>query len=360
VSRSSLRNFVLLITSGIVIGCGDTTPGVSVDVIPTNQSTSGVDGAGVDSSSPKPVDRRSDEVWEDNEGRKYLGRVPYDVFFDHPLEVALEGQIAESRLTPTTTEVAAAVPPDNTMPSADLAGSSADPQGGVDWALQLPVDVLESEVKSARNFLKEKLRSVASYNSAVTMIPVRAAMIAVLAGIAAEHTGDISWKDDALYVRDLARNMNESVLKRGPKDQRRLLRLFEDLADTLNRSRPAGLKEPSTEVTLSDAAGMGMIMLRIEESEQRLRTEVTDGGFQSQSQMVKHEASLTAGLMHTIGQESYGYSGDPDFLAHAGRLIEAAQEMRDAAEAGEFAEFELSLTRASGACQSCHRDYRSN
>jgi|GEM_PF-5628295 len=61
-----------------------------------------------------------------------------------------------------------------------------------------------------------------------------------------------------------------------------------------------------------------------------------------------------------ISQESYGFSDDPDFLAHANRLIAAGQEIRDAAESGEFAMFELSLTRAAAACQSCHRDYKSN
>jgi|GEM_PF-4555018 len=290
-----LRHLVLCTTCSIVVGCGDSTTIGPESEASSKQEVADVDVASVASFSPKPTVYAPDEVWQDDDGRKYLGRVPYDVFFDNPLEVAAEGTPVASSSKPDA-PIAIPVTDETSLPEPVMAEQQT--KDGVDWATQLPVDVLESELKSARNFLKEKLRSVASYNSAVTMIPVRVAMIAVLSGIAAEHSGDISWKDDALYVRDLAWRMNETVLKRGPKDQRRLLRLFEDLADTLNRSRPAGLEDPSSELTLSDAADMGNIMLRIEESEQRLRTEVTEEIFRSQATMVQHEASLMAGLVY--------------------------------------------------------------
>lgn len=342
------------------IGCGEPESSGPVTVIPEDQSVPESAIVRPDPPPPKSVERRSDEVWVDDEGRKYIGRVPYDVFFDNPLEIALEGQTVDSSLVQAGTSAPRRDIEAGNMPPSERVAATAESNSAVDWSIQLPVSVLESEIKSARNFLNEKLQSVANYNSAVTMIPVRAAMIALLSSVASEHPGDISWKEDALYVRDLARGMNQSVLKRGPNDQRRLLRIFEDLVDTLNRSRPAGLDEPSSDVTLSDAAGMGMIMQRIKESEQWLRTEVTNSGFSSQAQIVQHEASLMVGLGQVMTQESYGYSDDSDFLAHANRLIEAGQEMRDATEGGQFAEFELGLTKAAGSCQSCHRDYRSN
>jgi len=360
-SAMSFSRFVLCLSLGAVIGCGDSSESSKTVAVRREELPAVVVNTGnVGSITTKSTNRRPDEVWVDQDGRKYIGRVPYDVFFDHPLEVASEGQLADSPSISNVSDAAADIPVADRKPSDAVAGPATEVNTGTGWGVQFPVDVLESEVKSARNFLKEKLQSVANYNSAVTMIPVRAAMIALLAGIAAEHRGDISWKEDAFYVRDLARSINGSVLKRGPKDQRRLLAIFENLADTLNRSRPAGLEAPSAEIALSDAAGMGMIMLRIQESEQRLRTEVTEGVLKSQSQMVRHEASLMIGLMHAISQESYGYSDDPEFLAYAQRVIDAGGELRDAAESGQFAGFELGLTKAAGACQACHRDYKSN
>ena len=97
--------------------------------------------------------------------------------------------------------------------------------------------------------MNENLQSVGNYNSSMLMIPPKAAAMAVLANVALDHPDDVSWKDDAIYVRDLAKQMNSGPLQRGAKDQRRLLGLFESVSDTLNLSRPAGLPDPTFSAT---------------------------------------------------------------------------------------------------------------
>jgi len=228
------------------------------------------------------------------------------------------------------------------------------------WDSILPADVLQSEVISIRNFLNQKLQSVGRYNSAVTMIPARAATVAVLAGIAMQHSGNISWKEDAGYIRDLAASMNKTPLQRGPADQRRLLGLFENLVDTLNRSRPGGLVAPDPDTPLSEVAEMGLVMKRMEESEHRLRTEVNESSFETRTDLVVHEAAILSGLMHVMMSQSYGFSDDPEFKGFAQQILLSGQAMRDAADKGNFGEFELSLSRVAGTCQACHREYKSN
>lgn len=310
--------------------------------------------------TPAPAARRPDEVWEDESGRRYLGQIPYDVFFDHPLAVAGEQQVVA-----TTAETpAVSSDPDREMPTAsnESAAPTADTSSssGGDWESLLPVEVLESEVKSIRNFLNQKLQSVGTYNSAVTMIPPRAATLAALAAIAADHSGHISWQADAGYVRDLAASMNSDVLQRGPKDQRRLLAIFENLADTLNRSRPSDLPAPDPETALSDVAEMRLLMMRMEQAEQRLRTEVNESSFRSQAELVTHEAAMLSGLMQAMATETYGYADDPEFLGHAEKIMESGRRMKDAADSGDFTAFELGLTQVAGTCQACHRDYKNN
>ena len=364
-----LGMFVLSTASG----CGDPE---TETLKPTDQSATAVDTALTESSEravpvadsalssdlqKTPQSRRQDEVWEDEDGNRFIGRVPYDVFFDHPLAVASNEQPvvgmqvattnstpSRERTTPTDTTVPVSTPPMVAFPSDN------------GWPSVLPATALESEVKTIRNFLNQKLQSVGNYNSAVTMIPVKSATIALLAGIAVEHSADVSWKEDAPYIRDLAASMNDSVLQRGPKDQRRLLGLFENLADTLNRSRPSGLAEPDPETTLSDVAAMKLVMVRMDEAEQRLRTEVNESSFASSKEIVLHEASILSGLMQAMTTESYGYADDPEFKGMAQKITDSGQQMRDAADGGNFADFELSLSRIAGSCQACHREYKSN
>ncbi len=306
--------------------------------------------------------RRPDEVWEDADGRRFIGKVPYDVFFDHPLAVAsgdqqMSGSTDETaRSAPKAGSSASVLHHNETSPTMSIAESLPSRV----WDSILPADVLQSEVISIRNFLNQKLQSVGRYNSAVTMIPARAATVAVLAGIAMQHSGNISWKEDAGYIRDLAASMNKTPLQRGPADQRRLLGLFENLVDTLNRSRPGGLVAPDPDTPLSEVAEMGLVMKRMEESEHRLRTEVNESSFETRTDLVVHEAAILSGLMHVMMSQSYGFSDDPEFKGFAQQILLSGQAMRDAADKGNFGEFELSLSRVAGTCQACHREYKSN
>jgi len=365
---SLFRILTALAVGCVVIGCGSsaTSPDTSSDsgalAVPT-ESTSKEShsplGDGQSPSSTSGTTRAQDEVWEDADGNRFIGRVPYDVFFDQPLAVAANGQFIPREIADT--KGAPAESPGAQQPAATHDSGTAVESSATDsWASVLPAGVLDTEIKAARNFLNQKLQSVGSYNSSVAIIPMRAATVAVLAGIAIEHSEDISWKDDAGFIRDLAARMNEATLQRGANDQRRLLALFEDLTDTLSRSRPSGLEEPDPETSLAEVAEMRLVMMRIEESEQLLRTEISESSFAAKQQQVQHEASLLAGLMSAMTTEGYGFADDPEFLGHATGVIEAAQAIRDATQSGSYEDFERQLSRISTTCQDCHRAYKNN
>ena len=350
----------------IFCGCGGSESAPGENVRPRSESPAvsvEVPAVSTDAAWPqRTVTRRMDEVWEDTDGRQFIGKVPYDVFFDQPLVVAsVREQISDSideagQSVPNAGSSASLLRDDGTSHGPSLAESLPPSE----WDLILPADILQSEVTSIRNFLNQKLQSVGRYNSTVTVVPVRAATMALLAAIAMRHSGNISWKEDAGYIRDLALSMNKTPLQRGSADQRRLRGLFEDLVDTLSRSRPAGLMEPDPDVPLSEVAGMGLVMRRMEESEHRLRTEVNESSFETHTDLVVHEAAILSGLVQAIMSQSYGFSDDPEFKGFAQQILLSGQTMRDAADKGNFGEFELSLSRMAGTCQACHREYKSN
>ena len=365
---SRLPKLLLRVSALIIVciscGCGGSdsveSANADVDKSAAAASTKAVMGASGTKPSLKAATRRPDEEWKDFEGRRYIGKVPYDVFFDHPLDVATDDQSggrAKNR-RPKLSPIGSMTP----VPKTDHAApkSNAGPSAATDWASFLPAHVLEAEVKSNRNFLKQTLQSVGKYNSSVTMIPVRAATIAVLAGIAIEHSEEVSWKEDAAYIRDVAASMNALPLQRGPKDQRRLFGLFENLDDILNRSHPPGLPEPDPKTSLANVAEMRMVMLRMDTAEQRLQTEVNESSFESRQDLVLREASILSGLVKAVTTESYGFADDPDFNKYAQHVAELGQAMRVAADAGDFDQFELNLSGMKDTCQDCHRDYKSN
>lgn len=352
-------------------GCGGSDPpsvsSPKADVPAANGQTADTRGesprAASDSNS---TTRGQDEIWTDENGNKFIGKVPYDAFFDDTYVIAsdttpLQGvpggesmnvdtDIAGNTLRPAPSADPSDQPPTDT--ATDVASGS--------WNDLLSTTVIESEIKAVRNFLNQNLQAVGSYNSSMLMIPPKAATLAVLSKIAAEHSGDITWKDDAGYVQDLAKKMNESALQRGPKDQRRLLKLFLALADTLNRSRPAGLDDPPEDDTFVDIAEMRLVMMRMEEAKNRLTTEISENSLSEKKELVQHEAAILATFTRAISDESYGFADDPDFVSHANDVIRAAKELIGSAEANDFESFGVALSGVSSSCQACHSVYKNN
>ena len=313
------------------------------------------------SDSNKP--RKQNERWTDSEGREYLGNVPLDIFFDKPYAIASDTTaLAGSAGIPATAgQPVASSMGGGAVPQPKTVATESESSGGSVWSEFVPLDVLNAEVKSIRNFLNQALQAVGSYNSSMLMIPPKAAAIAVLAEIATEHPEAVSWKDDAIYIRDLAKQMNESTLQRGLKDQKRLLMLFENMTDTFNRSRPADLEEPSAEDGFVDVADMRFLMMRMEAAEKTMRTEAgSEKSFGAKKDMIHHEAAMLATMTKVITLEGYGYEDDEEFLGYAQRILDAAKTIAEASASGDFDSYELALSKISTSCQECHSVYKNN
>jgi hypothetical protein len=378
--RSSAIFGIALTVIWAVFGCGGSSdtpanaPGTSEQPAsqPAADQPSTTDKA---TASNKP--RRRNEVWVDENGQKWFGNIPMDVFFDEPYTVASDqtplagaGNAMVATGTPATApgdapvvaQTKSAPMPDAatgtpavTEPATDAASS-----GGDGWDSLITAAQIDEEVKSTRNFLAENLQSVGNYNSSMLMLPPRAATMAMLAGVAMDHPEAVSWKEDAKYIRDLAKKMNASTLQRGPKDQKRLLELSDAITDTLNRSKPAGLEEPPESDSFSDTAEMRLLMNRMEDAEKKLKTEAgSEGTMKSKKDMVLLEASLLGVMARTITLSGYGYEDDEEFKGYAKEIRNASQTIKTSAEAGDFVTYEGALTKISQSCSNCHMKYRS-
>ena len=362
-------------------GCGgsdgapaDTTESDQAAATETPESAAdGAPGATAQADPGKP--RARDEVWVDNNGQKWFGKVPLDAFFDKPYEVASNQSATNA---PAETQVAATEPPAAPDGEAEMAATDppADaptappekptptdpPAASADgWEALMPLAALDEEVKNIRSFLQENVSSVGSYNSSMMMIPPKVATLAALAEIARTSSESVSWKDDAAYVRDLARKMNESPLQRGAKDQKRLQELFESIVDILNRSKPSGLEEPPADHSFAEAADMRSLMKRMEEAEKILKTEIaSEDALGSKKTLVAHEASVLGTLARVVIQKGYGYEEDAEFTGYGKSITEAAQSLKLAGESGDFSGFEASMSKVATTCQNCHSKYKND
>lgn len=361
-------------------GCTETSPAGAQSepqTAPPQPASGAAPAAATTGQPPSGVTRRRDEVWVDADGRRWFGNIPFDVFFEEPYAIAAnKSPVAGSESTLTAAGASDAVTPEmseepedspaattvaDTVPAGTPDTTAAQVSGAFSWDQLIDAQTLDDEVKSIRNFFNENLQTVGNYNSAMLMIPSRAATMAALAGIAAEHPGEITWKEDAAWVRDLAAKMNSDALQRGAKDQRRLLELYEGISDTLNRSPPADLEDPAPVESLAEVAEMRLLMMRMSAAEQQMRTEAgTEGSFTANQAMVLHEAAVLGTLSHTVTSAGYGYEDDPKFVGYGQEVVNAAKSIVSAAQAGDFATYEVSLSRISTICQACHSQYKND
>jgi hypothetical protein len=370
-----------------LIGCGGNSvaPVASTGTPAASEASQPAPSATEAASEEKPAATAStsktrhkrDEVWVDENGQKWFGNVPMDAFFDNAYEVASNqesiggavvavadaGGAQEPAMTPAAAEGSdATAAPASDSPKPPMETTTAPAAGGENsWATLITAATIDEEVKSIRNFLNENVHSVGTFNSSMLMIPPKAAALGAVAGIVMEHPESISWKDDAKYVRDLAKKMNSSVLQRGAKDQKRIEELYDAVDATLSRSKPAGLEEPPESDSFAEVAEMRLLMMRMEEAEKRLKTEAGNESTMGEKKaMVAHEASMMAVMAKIVSMPAYGYGDDPKFTGYANEVLKASQDIKTAAESGDFAGYESALTRVSTTCSNCHSDYKND
>jgi hypothetical protein len=317
----------------------------------------------------------------DAQGRKWLGDVPYDVFFDDPLAVAAEGRSENrSKSTPTEspkskTEVATVErphPSSTTAPTTNAtdsgtsaatkpAGGAAAKPGGAsaDWGELIDADVLDAEVKHIRTELTAGLQSVGKYNAHYQEIAVSAATLAALAEIVVELPRSTSWKEHAANVRDLAASIHDSAKALGGQAYQATKGPSDQLMDVLDGNVPAGLPATEPMRDLAQVANRSSLMKRMDRSFQHLKK----GG--SAQQLLKkdagqavEDAAILAVLSRVISVGHYDSADDPKYHGQATELTRAASDLATAAKSGEAPAFADALTRIQKRCDACHADFR--
>lgn len=297
-------------------------------------------------------------VWTDRSGQKWWHKHPYDVWYGDALRVAQDTRSVGTNVAANTKT--GGQNPGKTNPPSKVTGKTPPAKtSGDDWKSIAPAPVLEAEVKRIRNFLLQKMRSPSVYNGNYKTIQYLGSTLAAIAQVVALHDEDISWKADALYVRDLGQKISEEASGLGAKKFKGTKLPVEQFIDILNRNKPAGLAEPDKSATFFDVADRGGLMKRMEEAYNWLEKEVTtEERFKMQADKIKHEATILGLLVKIIGDASYDSADDPDYKGHVEASVQAAQKILSAVQTGDFMTYRKALNTINNRCTQCHTGFR--
>jgi hypothetical protein len=380
----ALAGFALAIFS--LVGCGP-APSVPTPSSATGSSTASRSGSAVATGQGADGERAGTEH-TDAQGRKWLGDVPYDVFYDDPLAVAAEGR-TEARSkgaatdaqpkekaavaageSPSDSSAASGAPNRNETgnnPSssrgstaATTSAGAAKPAGsGTDWSALIDSDTLDAEVRRIRSELTAGMQSVGKYNARYQEIAVSGATLAALAEIVAEESGAASWKQHAASVRDLAASIHDAAKALGGQAYQSTKNSSDQLMDVLDGNLPAGLPASEPIRDFAQVANRSALMKRMDRSFQRLKK----GGTAQQllkkdAGQATEDAAMLAVLSRVITVGHYDSADDPKYRGHSTDLTRSATDLATAAKSGEAPAFADALTRIQKRCDACHADFR--
>ena len=303
-------------------------------------------------STPKPADPNKPET-------KWIGTIPYDVFYDQPLVVASDATNLGGAPQVAKTETEMPKPSgtsNNTAPKPATGGSS-----GTDWARIAPMEVIKSEIKDLRNKLSSSLQTVKTYNTGMgtKAFEVDGTALAALAAIVAEHPEEISWKSKAKYVRDLASKVAENGVKPGGENFKATKKPFEELEAILDGNPPPKM-ESEEKIELSKKIERSDLMKGFDHRALNyLKTAIsTEGALKSDSERANREMTTLAAFATLIGDKSFGYADEPDYQNFVKAMQEAGISGATAAKDKNFTEFAAAREKMLSVCNDCHGRYK--
>ena len=346
---------LFLLGSGFLSGCGGPAPEPAPQAAATTVQTAAEPPAvtePVSATTPTTATPTPSES-EEAKGTKWLGKIPYDVFYDRPVEVV--GTV------PRLGEQPVAVARVESVPATSIAEQPVDQPSAatgseMSWSTVIGGDVLDEEAKIIRTRLTGNLQTVATYNNSRDALAVDTLVLATLAGIAERTDGDVRWKDRAATIRQLAYDVWSEVGSSGGKAFRSTLDPFETLRTAMDGGRvevDASEREP-----FGDYADRSALMQRVEQTSNWLRNEIPSADkLKQNSREVIREASVLAALGQVIQTENYEYADEAEYRGSAGEFVAAALAVREAAEAGNFDDYQAARNRLSATCANCHGRY---
>jgi hypothetical protein len=339
-----------------------TLPGCGGDSMPETAPAEPTQPTATPDAAPAPAQTTQQPAADDPRSKtRWVGNIPYDVFYDQPLAVAAE----TSSLTPSAPILGATTPSPELTPSQipaaeDLPSTpttAATTGDGPDWETAISAEVLNEAVTKLRNELTTNLNTLATYNRNIEAIANDGACLAALAAVAEVHPQAVSWQDNAKYVRDLGYQIytNADGTGRGPFDATKLP--FEQIVAVLNGGPPPEM-EAEDQLPFADVADRSELMKRIKKSFDFLRTDVTtEARFQESPDDVVREASVLASFGGLISTESYDSADQEKYQQFVRDFLQANVDVAAASKAGDFSAFEAARSRIQKACNDCHAEY---
>lgn len=288
---------------------------------------------------------------------KWIGTIPYDVFYDEPLTVAADATVIGGN-APATVATSGNSPAMTSNNEPTTEPPPATGGKGVDWATILPINALQGELKVIRTRLTTNLQSVGNYNRSAEEIALDGAIVAGLGAIVTVHPEADTWKDRGKFIRDLGYEIYSSSGESGRTAFTATEDPFLKLQTALDGGTVSGL-EPEEVVPFGDVIYVSDMMQRLEFTFNNLKANVnTEARMKEDPEAVMRDLHMLAAFGTLMGTESYDNADVEGYQALIATFVGGAMKGVDAVKAENYEGFRDGLNDIQTTCSECHQQYR--
>ncbi len=299
---------------------------------------------------------------------KWIGSIPYDVFYDQPLSIASDTSTVGIPAVPSVNSAASTAAPAAMAPAAapvasGNAPSNPAPAGStanalIQWGEVIPLPILMEEVKLIRTRLTSNLQTVATFNKSANAISTDAAILAALASVAERHPESAPWKANAAIVRDLAAEICSKAEGTGRTPFTNCKEPFDKLIVLLDGGKVQDVNAKE-QVPFSDAVYVADMMKRIEVTFNGLKANFnTPARLKEDPATVERELRVLEMLGTMMSDHSYDSAEEENYQKLTRRFIEGTQSALQSAKTGDLDGYQGALNKVQTTCAECHQEYR--
>lgn len=308
------------------------------------------------SNPEKSSARRAESKVTEQDGRKFLDGIPYDVFFDDPLAVVADTQTVASVSTPKPNSPLPPTAETNpTPPVVKPTAAATSP----DWSTYIAMDQLQDESKRIRNQLTALLQTPAAFSADFEVVKMHGAVMAALALIVSEAGDGVNWKTNAAHIRDYGAEIFEAAKAPGKPNFDQTSRAFENLQSVFNGSIPADAPASAAARPYPEVASRYYVMRRMKLAFDALKLNInTADKLKSEQDAALLESMMLAAMTKIVSSKDYSSADEPEYQAFMREMLANCQAATTAVKEQQFDALANALNAIDVVCKNCHSQYK--
>lgn len=297
---------------------------------------------------PRPAPRAAKPTFNERE----VSRIFFNDVFAEGLEGERPANLSASPMIASGGPAAGAV-------------AGAESPGGYsgDWKSFLPASVIEDELKAIKLKVDADVTTPSKWNGGgYEECRRHFSIAAAMFGIISEYDGDVRWKKEAPYLRDVFARSAANAKVGTPQSYNEAKLRKQDLTDLVGGATIAITGTPEPKTDWGATVDRAPIMQRIDMGQQeKLNAAVAnEAAFKSNKEDLLHEAAMFAALAQILKQETMPDGTDESYVEFCDELLNGSTMILDAIKLDSYDQANKGSVMINTSCTNCHDLYRNN